>query len=177
VLAVWVLLGGVDDGTGKPIDLGWSAPADEGVPRAFSSDVLEDDAWEITSAYVLGPGLRGMVGACSAQAALCCVVAGVGAPGFNMEVVCCPATGPFNLCSGSIDQPSGIITPGGRSGLPAWMGSVSPRAPWRCRCGVGGGIGGHGPGIPACIFGADGSDAPARKLRSRASSACKSRTS
>jgi len=40
-----------------------------------------------------------------------------------------------NLCSGRSDQPSGIVTPGGKSALPAGMADVPERALCLCICG------------------------------------------
>jgi len=56
---------------------------------------------------------------------------------------------PSSLCNGSRDQPSGMVTPGGRSALPAGMAAVLERAPCRCMCGIVNGAGGRTPIVGA----------------------------
>ena len=44
----------------------------------------------------------------------------------------CVTVGPSNLCKGRSVHPSGIVTPGGRSALPAGMAAVFRRTPYLC---------------------------------------------
>jgi hypothetical protein len=62
------------------------------------------------------------------------LVVAVGAnPAFPAGTVpVCVTAGPSNLCNGSNDHPSGIVTPGGRSALPAGMADLPGRAPCLC---------------------------------------------
>ena len=111
------------------------------------------------------------------------VVVAVGAnPAFAAGTLpVCVTIGPSNLCNGSSDHPSGIVTPGGRSALPAGMADIFERAP--CLCIWGSGVENGAvclvADVPACgiwKLPANGSDAPFCINRSLASSTCKSCT-
>jgi len=101
---------------------------------AFVSDESADEVCERLSGFMVGIGVGVLLDVPVIGLVAGCVVVAVGAnPAFPAGTVPVGVTvGPSNLCNGSSDHPSGIVTPGGRSALPAGMADVFERAPCLC---------------------------------------------
>lgn len=101
---------------------------------ALVSDESTDDACEWFSGLIVGVGVSillevPVIGLTPIDEVVAVGAAGPWAATFTVAGT---LVTPSNLCNGSKDHPSGIVTPGGRSALPAGIAAVFDRAPCRC---------------------------------------------
>lgn len=102
------------------------------------SDESTEDACEWLSGLFVGIGVDVLLEDPIIGLMLGCVVA-VGAnvvftvgPETGVIPTCWTPAAPSSLSKGSSVQPSGIVTPGGRSALPAWIAVIFDRTPCLC---------------------------------------------